>query len=56
MRKIGETTHAPAYIVIANRSHTDVYRWGRRTKPLSPVAAPIGCSRWTCGPVTGRCC
>ncbi|MFD8862207.1 PP2C family protein-serine/threonine phosphatase [Streptomyces vinaceus] len=38
MREIGETAHALAYIVIANRSHTDVYQWGRRTKPLSLAA------------------
>ncbi|MFE9686872.1 hypothetical protein [Streptomyces sp. NPDC006285] len=35
MREIGETAHALAYIVIANRSYTDVYQWGRRTIPLS---------------------
>ncbi|MFF0117157.1 PP2C family protein-serine/threonine phosphatase [Streptomyces prasinus] len=38
MREIGETAHALAYIVIANRSFTDVYQWGRRTVPLSPAA------------------
>ncbi|MFD3568000.1 PP2C family protein-serine/threonine phosphatase [Streptomyces sp. NPDC058671] len=38
MREIGETAHALAYIVIANRSHTDVYQWGRRTTPLSLAA------------------
>ncbi|MGW7344984.1 PP2C family protein-serine/threonine phosphatase [Streptomyces sp. NPDC054854] len=38
MREIGETAHALAYIVIANRSHTDVYQWGWRTKPLSLAA------------------
>ncbi|MFD9058260.1 PP2C family protein-serine/threonine phosphatase [Streptomyces albidoflavus] len=38
MREIGEAAHALAYIVIANRSHTDVYQWGRRTKPLSLAA------------------
>ncbi|WP_411104331.1 PP2C family protein-serine/threonine phosphatase [Streptomyces sp. cmx-4-9] len=38
MQEIGETAHALAYIVIANRSHTDVYQWGRRTKPLSLAA------------------
>ncbi|MFF3487333.1 PP2C family protein-serine/threonine phosphatase [Streptomyces sp. NPDC002701] len=38
MREIGETAHALAYIVIANRSHTDVYQWGRRTVPLSLAA------------------
>ncbi|MFD3875882.1 PP2C family protein-serine/threonine phosphatase [Streptomyces sp. NPDC058623] len=34
MREIAETAHALAYIVIANRSHSDVYQWSRRTKPL----------------------
>ncbi|WP_420707722.1 PP2C family protein-serine/threonine phosphatase [Streptomyces sp. NRRL F-5135] len=38
MREIGETAHALAYIVIANRSYTDVYQWGRRTVPLSLAA------------------
>ncbi|MER5728435.1 PP2C family protein-serine/threonine phosphatase [Streptomyces sp. NPDC002138] len=38
MREIRETAHALAYIVIANRSHTDVYQWGRRTKPLNLAA------------------
>ncbi|MFJ3715349.1 PP2C family protein-serine/threonine phosphatase [Streptomyces sp. NPDC090057] len=38
MREIGETAHALAYILIANRSHTDVYQWGRRTTPLSLAA------------------
>ncbi|MFC8968558.1 PP2C family protein-serine/threonine phosphatase [Streptomyces sp. NPDC057094] len=38
MREIGETAHALAYIVIANRSYTDVYQWGRRTTPLSLAA------------------
>ncbi|MDI5966472.1 PP2C family protein-serine/threonine phosphatase [Streptantibioticus silvisoli] len=38
MREIGETAHALAYIVIANRSFTDLYQWGRRTIPLSLAA------------------
>ncbi|MGW6263388.1 PP2C family protein-serine/threonine phosphatase [Streptomyces sp. NPDC055085] len=38
MREIGDTAHALAYIVIANRSFTDVYQWGRRTAPLSLAA------------------
>ncbi|MFE6129828.1 PP2C family protein-serine/threonine phosphatase [Streptomyces sp. NPDC056437] len=38
LREIGETAHALAYIVIANRSYTDVYQWGRRTTPLSLAA------------------
>ncbi|MCZ9342151.1 serine/threonine-protein phosphatase, partial [Streptomyces sp. TRM76130] len=38
IREIGESAHALAYIVIANRSFTDVYQWGRRTSPLSLAA------------------
>ncbi|CAM5705837.1 SpoIIE family protein phosphatase [Streptomyces hirsutus] len=38
MRAIGETAHVLAYVVIANRSFTDVYQWGRRTIPLSLAA------------------
>jgi hypothetical protein len=38
LREIGEAAHALAYIVIANRSFTDVYQWGRRTRPLSLAA------------------
>ncbi|MEU1508434.1 PP2C family protein-serine/threonine phosphatase [Kitasatospora sp. NPDC005748] len=38
MREIGESAHALAYIIIANRSFTDVYQWGRRTVPLSLAA------------------
>jgi hypothetical protein len=38
MREIGASAHALAYIVIANRSFTDIYQWGRRTKPLSLAA------------------
>ncbi|WP_329460461.1 PP2C family protein-serine/threonine phosphatase [Streptomyces sp. NBC_01497] len=38
MREIGEAAHALAYIVIANRSFTDLYQWGRRTIPLSLAA------------------
>ncbi|MCX4779852.1 PP2C family protein-serine/threonine phosphatase [Streptomyces sp. NBC_01264] len=38
MRQIAATAHALAYIVIANRSFTDVYQWGRRTRPLNLAA------------------
>ncbi|CAM5246869.1 hypothetical protein SAVIM40S_06910 [Streptomyces avidinii] len=38
MGQIGVTAHALAYIVIANRSFTDVYQWGRRTRPLNLAA------------------
>ncbi|MFE9928138.1 PP2C family protein-serine/threonine phosphatase [Streptomyces sp. NPDC005533] len=37
-RQISATAHALAYIVIANRSFTDVYQWGRRTRPLNLAA------------------
>lgn len=36
MRQIAATAHALAYIVIANRSFTDVYQWSRRTRPPEP--------------------
>lgn len=35
---IADLIDAMAYIVIANRSFTDVYQWGRRTIPLSLAA------------------
>ncbi|GAA4838358.1 PP2C family protein-serine/threonine phosphatase [Kitasatospora terrestris] len=38
MQEISQTAHALAYIVIANRSFTDLYQWGRRTVPLSLAA------------------
>ncbi|GAA2636408.1 hypothetical protein GCM10010425_43370 [Streptomyces spororaveus] len=38
MRQIAATAHALAYIVIANRSFTDVYQWGCRTRPLNLAA------------------
>ncbi|WP_329302716.1 serine/threonine-protein phosphatase [Streptomyces sp. NBC_00659] len=38
MQEVSETAHALAYIVIANRSFTDVYQWARRTTPLSLAA------------------
>ncbi|MFF1722839.1 PP2C family protein-serine/threonine phosphatase [Streptomyces sviceus] len=38
MREISGTAHVLAYLVIANRSYTDVYQWGRRTTPLSLAA------------------
>ncbi|MET8291573.1 PP2C family protein-serine/threonine phosphatase [Streptomyces sp. NPDC005132] len=38
MQEVSETAHPLAYIVIANRSFTDVYQWGRRTAPLSLAA------------------
>lgn len=38
LQEIGESAHALAYLVIASRSFTGVYQWGRRTNPLSLAA------------------
>jgi serine phosphatase RsbU (regulator of sigma subunit) len=32
---IGRLAHVLAFVVIANRRHTDLYEWGQRTRPLS---------------------
>ncbi len=32
---IGRLAHLLAFVVIANRRHTDLYEWGQRTRPLS---------------------
>jgi serine phosphatase RsbU (regulator of sigma subunit) len=32
---IAQLAHALAFVVIANRRHTDLYEWGQRTRPLS---------------------
>jgi hypothetical protein len=32
------TAHALAYVVIANRRHTDLFEWGQRTTPFSLAA------------------
>jgi serine phosphatase RsbU (regulator of sigma subunit) len=37
---VAATAHALAYVVIANRRHTDLFEWGQRTTPFS-VAAEI---------------
>jgi serine phosphatase RsbU (regulator of sigma subunit) len=34
-REIAQLAHVLAFVVIANRRHTDLYEWGQRTRPLS---------------------
>ncbi|HEX5769892.1 MAG TPA: hypothetical protein VFY11_02935, partial [Nocardioidaceae bacterium] len=33
--EIAQLAHLLAFVVIANRRHTDMYEWGQRTRPLS---------------------
>jgi serine phosphatase RsbU (regulator of sigma subunit) len=33
--EISQLAHLLAFVVIANRRHTDLYEWGQRTRPLS---------------------
>jgi serine phosphatase RsbU (regulator of sigma subunit) len=33
--EIAQLAHLLAFVVIANRRHTDLYEWGQRTRPLS---------------------
>jgi serine phosphatase RsbU (regulator of sigma subunit) len=35
VQEIAELAHLLAFVVIANRRHTDLYEWGQRTRPLS---------------------
>lgn len=35
LAEIAELAHLLAFVVIANRRHTDLYEWGQRTRPLS---------------------
>lgn len=35
MDEIARLAHLLAFVVIANRRHTDLYEWGQRTRPLS---------------------
>ena len=37
VREIRSLAHMLAFVVIANRRHTDLYEWGQRTRPLEPV-------------------
>jgi serine phosphatase RsbU (regulator of sigma subunit) len=34
-KEIARLAHVLAFVVIANRRHTDLYEWGQRTRPLS---------------------
>jgi serine phosphatase RsbU (regulator of sigma subunit) len=33
--EVAQLAHVLAFVVIANRRHTDLYEWGQRTRPLS---------------------
>jgi serine phosphatase RsbU (regulator of sigma subunit) len=35
VHEIAQLAHVLAFVVIANRRHTDLYEWGQRTRPLS---------------------
>ena len=35
LHEIGRLAHLLAFVVIANRRHTDLFEWGQRTRPLS---------------------
>jgi serine phosphatase RsbU (regulator of sigma subunit) len=35
LREIARTAHALAFVVIANRRHTDLFEWGQRTTPFT---------------------
>jgi serine phosphatase RsbU (regulator of sigma subunit) len=35
VEEIARVAHVLAFVVIANRRHTDLYEWGQRTRPLS---------------------
>lgn len=35
LAEIAQLAHLLAFVVIANRRHTDLYEWGQRTRPLS---------------------
>jgi serine phosphatase RsbU (regulator of sigma subunit) len=35
LAEIGRLAHVLAFVIIANRRHTDLYEWGQRTRPLS---------------------
>jgi serine phosphatase RsbU (regulator of sigma subunit) len=34
LREVARTAHALAFVVIANRRHTDLFEWGQRTTPF----------------------
>jgi serine phosphatase RsbU (regulator of sigma subunit) len=35
VEEIAQLAHLLAFVIIANRRHTDLYEWGQRTRPLS---------------------
>jgi serine phosphatase RsbU (regulator of sigma subunit) len=35
LSEVARVAHVLAFVVIANRRHTDLYEWGQRTRPLS---------------------
>ena len=35
MAEIGQVAHLLAFVVIANRQHTDLFEWGQRSRPFS---------------------
>nr|WP_244295262.1 PP2C family protein-serine/threonine phosphatase [Micromonospora orduensis] len=35
LKEIGRTAHMLAFVVIANRRHTDLFEWGQRTTPFT---------------------
>ena len=45
IEEIARLAHSLAFVVIANRRHTDLYEWGQRTRPLSLWRSSTSCSR-----------
>jgi hypothetical protein len=35
VQAIAQVAHRMSYIVIANRRHTDLFEWGRRSRPFT---------------------
>ncbi len=38
MRRVSQAAHTLAFVVIANRRHTDLFEWGQRTTPFTLAA------------------
>jgi hypothetical protein len=36
VRSVSRVAHTLAFVVIANRRHTDLFEWGQRTTPFTP--------------------
>ena len=53
MDDIARLAHVLAFVVIANRRHTDLYEWGQRTRPLS-LSAEIEMEASRAANVRGR--